>query len=75
MSFAAALMGQTDPLLGLVICKLLAFVLAGIILLGRTVTIDNRWFALLTVWNCALIAGRAAGENPDNGGQYATDFR
>ena len=62
MSFVAAMMAQTNPLLGLVICKVLAFALAGVtLLLGRRVTLYNRWFCLLIVWNCALIAGRASG--------------
>jgi len=62
MSFVAAMMAQTNPILGLVLCKLLAFALAGItLLLGRKVTLYNRWFSLLIVWNCGLIAVRAAG--------------
>ncbi len=62
MSVPAALMAHTNPILGLVMCKLIAFAIAGItLLLGRKVTIYNRWFSLLIVWNCALITGRAAG--------------
>jgi hypothetical protein len=62
MGFAAALMGQTNPVLGLAACKVLAFALAGVtLLLGRRVTIYNRWFSFVIVWNCALISGRVAG--------------
>lgn len=62
MSFPSALMARTNPIVGLAICKLLAFALAGItLLLGRKVTIYNRWFSLLILWNCALITGRAVG--------------
>ena len=62
MSFPAALMARTNPIVGLAICKLLAFALAGItLLLGRKVTIYNRWFSFLVLWNCTLITGRAAG--------------
>ena len=62
MRFPAFLMAHTNPVLGLAMCKLIAFALAGITLrLGRKVTIYNRWFSLLVMWNCALITGRAAG--------------
>ena len=62
MGVPAALMGQTNPILGLLTCKLLAFALAGVtLLLGRRVTIYNRWFSFVVVWNCALISGRVAG--------------
>ncbi len=62
MGFTAALMAHTNPILGLLICKLLAFALAGVtLLLHKSVTIYNCWFSLLIVWNCALITGRVAG--------------
>jgi hypothetical protein len=42
MWFPAAVMGQTNPILGLVVCKLLAFGVAGAaLLLGRKLTIYN----------------------------------
>ena len=62
MGVPAALMAHTNPILGLAICKLIAFALAGVaLLLGRRLTIYNRWFSLLVLWNCALITGRATG--------------
>ena len=62
MWFPAAVMGQTNPILGLVMCKLLAFGLAGTaLLLGRKLTLYNVWFFCLALWNCAMISGRAAG--------------
>ena len=62
MWFPAAVMGQTNPILGLMICRLLAFGIAGIaLLLGRKLTLYSRWFFCLALWNCALISGRAAG--------------
>ena len=54
-------MGQTNLILGLMMCKLLAFGIAGAtLLLGRKVTTYNVWFCLLILWNSALITGRAA---------------
>jgi hypothetical protein len=62
MWFPAAVMGQTNPVLGLMMCKLFAFGIAGAtLLLGRKVTTYNVWFCLLNLWNGALISGRAAG--------------
>ena len=62
MWFPAAVMGQTNPILGLLMCRLLAFGIAGATLqLGRKVTMYNVWFSCLALWNCALISGRALG--------------
>lgn len=62
MWFPAAVMRQTNPILGLVMCKLLAFGIAGVaLLLGRRLTLYNVWFFCLALWNCALISGRALG--------------
>ena len=62
MRFPAFVMGHTNPILGLVMCKLVVFGIAGTaLLLGRKLTLYNRWFFCLALWNCALISGRALG--------------